>query len=190
MRLVLLLVVACGPPEGPPPPGKLTLKLAPAALATANLTLSSADMHIDRIMPIGNVPPPHMPPPPPMLDVDASSTMGASFTFDMLPPGLYSRVQLSVEGVMVMGSWRGTPLTARLGMFGGGMVDVRSATGADVEPSTNATLTVTIDPNQWFAGNLLDGAMTMNGQIVCDMMSNGPITGELNRRVTASFALP
>lgn len=193
MRLGLLVAIAagaaaCGPPDGHPPPGKLTVAFAPAAANVTDLTLTSATMMIDRIMPLGNAPPPG-PPPPTHLTVDALAAAGASIDFDRLPPGVYSRVQFSVDVVMAQGTWRGTPFSALVGMFGGNQIDLRAANGVDLDAGQNATLTVGIDVGSWFAGDVLDGATPSGGQILCDMQNNPATTGQLSMRVNSSFSL-
>jgi len=192
-RLLLLVAIAagaaaCGPPDGHPPPGKLTVSFVASPANVANLTLSSASLMIDRIMPIGNAPPPG-PPPPTHLTIDALSATGASISFDRLPPGLYSRVQFSVDAVMAQGSWRGTPFSALVGMFGGNQIDLRAATGVALDAGQDATLTVAIDVGSWFGGNVLDGATPSGGQILCDMQNNPATTAQLSMRVNSSFSL-
>lgn len=191
-RMLLLCataaLAACGPPMHPPP-GTLTVAFKPQAASVANLTLSSATMMVDHVVPLGNGPPPGLPPPRPPLAIDALSTIGASIDFDHLPQGVYSRVQFSVDAVQIQGSWRGTPLTAMIGMFGGNLIDLRSPTGEEIGPGMDATLTVDIDVAGWFAGNVLDGATPSGGQIVCDMQNNPMVTGQLSMHVDSSFAL-
>jgi hypothetical protein len=188
MLVAIAAASACGPPDMHPPPGTLTVAFKPTPPSVANLTLSSVTLVVDRIMPIGNAPPPG-PPPPTRLTIDALSTTGASLDFDHLPQGVYSRVQFSVDGVTVHGSWRGTPLTAMVGMFGGNQIDLRSSTGREIGPGLDATLSVAVDVSSWFAGDVLDGATSSGGQIVCDMQNNPMVTGQLSMLVNSSFTL-
>jgi hypothetical protein len=189
--VVALALSACGPPPPPPPPppGTLTVQLTPLPVSVPQLTLSTVTMHITDIAAIGDRPPPGAPPPPPIeVQLDALSTAGASVALTV-PPGLYSRVLLVVESVTVHGSWRGTPLTAQLGMFGGGLVDLRSTTGVEVGAGENGAFMITVDPGVWFANGVLDSAMVTNNMIVCDQQNNPNIAAQLISRVTMSFSL-
>lgn len=181
---------ACGPGgDQHPPPGTLTVAFGPVAPSVAELTLTSAIVKLDRIQPIGNGPPP-MPPMPPRLLLDALSATGASFTFDHVPPGVYSRVQFTVDDVDVQGSWRGTPFVAHLAPFGGSQIDLRASVGVAIEPGQDATLPVRVDPSAWFGGNVLDGATPAAGQITVDMTDNAAVAGTMLMRLEGSFFLP
>jgi hypothetical protein len=185
-------VAGCGGPGQPhPDPGTLTISFQPQPASVAGLSLATATLQLDRIQVIGNRPPPDPPPPMP-LTVDALATSATSTAAMHPPPGVYSRVQLSVEQLTVTGTWRGTPLEVHLGMFGGNQVDVRSAsgTGIDLEPGDDVTLPVQINVGSWFADNVLDGAMVVNGRILCDPQHNGPTSMQLSMRVNLSFSLP
>lgn len=182
-------LVACGQGEHHAPPGTLTVSFQPQAAVVADLTLSTAMLSIDRVQPIGNSPP-MMPPPPTRLLVDALSPTGASIAFDRLPPGVYSRVQFSVDDTTMQGTWRGTPFVAHVGMFGGSQIDLRASVGAELDPGRDLELTVRIDVASWFDGNVLDGASAAGGQITVDMSSNPQVAGALLGRVASSFSLP
>jgi len=198
VTLAALALAGCGPPDHHDNPGVLTVSFTPAPPSLPELTLTSATLLVGRIQPVGNRPPP--PPPmllPPPLSIDATATTPAMRVFDMLPPGVYSRVQFALDSdrpdipdVALAGTWRGTPFTAPLGMFGGTPIEVRATTGAELEPGHDATLAVRIDVGSWFAGNLLDQAMPSGGQILCDMSNNPQVAGALLMRVVQSFSLP
>lgn len=182
------LAGACGPPKPPPPGGTLTVTFAPGPASVANLTLTTATLTVDHVQPIGNVPP-QMPPPPMILTINALSPDGASLEFEHLPPGVYSRLQFSVDSATIQGTWRGTPLSAEIGLFGGIPVDLRSNGGAQLGPGQDATLTVAVDVAGWFAGDVLDMAMPMGGQILCDGQHNQTVTNRLSMQVNGSFTL-
>jgi hypothetical protein len=184
----VLGLLACGGPDAHHP-GKLTLSVLPSAASTPDLVLTRATMRLEHVQVFGNVPPPR-PPPPIDLSFDALASGGVSQMFAHLPPGVYSRVQLSVDDVMIEGTWRGTPFTARFMMFGGAPVDLRSLSGHELTPDDDLDLIVTVDVSSWFAGNLLDSAMATGGQITCDGLNNQPVTMELIDRIRRSFALP
>jgi len=191
LALTVLAATACGPAPTPDP-GKLTVRFTPDALTTPELRLDMANLRLGRIVVFGSVPPPPgmMPPMPTDVSFDALSATGASLTFDSLRQGIYSRVQLLVEMAALDGAWRGTPFHARLGgMFGGGMVDLRSPTGRELAPGQDVTFEVGVAPNQWLGDGILDSAVVTNGQIVCDMQQNPTLARELIDRVARSFFL-
>lgn len=190
--LAAALATACGPAPTPVP-GKLTVRFTPDALTTPELRLDMATLRLGRIVVFGSVPPPPgmMPPMPTDVMLDALSPTGASLTFESLRQGIYSRVQLLVENAALDGAWRGRPFHARLGgMFGGGMVDLRSPTGRELAPGQDVTFEVGVAPNQWLGDGLLDTAVVSpDGQIICDMQQNPTLARELIDRVARSFFL-
>ncbi|HWE31286.1 MAG TPA: hypothetical protein VHB97_24945 [Polyangia bacterium] len=192
-RFVLLCAsaaaAACGPGHEPHPSGTLTIVFAPMPANVASLTLSSAMLVVDRIEPIGNVPPPPGPPPILHVPIDATSTAEATVDFPHLPQGIYSRLEFSVDNVAVAGSWRGTPFTVSIDMFGGAEIDLRSNVGVPIGPDEGATMTVGVDVSGWFAGDVLDNAMVSGGQITCDAQNNPAVTAQLSSQVAASFSL-
>lgn len=192
-RLGLVVVAAalgaCGPPPMMHGPGTLTIDFKPMPAALADLTLSAVSIHLSHIGVFGDLPP-SGPPPSDEVQLDGTTATGMSLTVSQLPPGLYSRVEFAVENAMVSGSWRGTPLTAHLGMtFAGSAVDLRSPTGQEVGSNHDGEFTVDVDVGSWFGGDILDTAMIDNGTITCDMQNNPDVTGMLNQRVSASFSL-
>jgi hypothetical protein len=182
-----LLAGACGPPPQPMN-STLTVAFAPKTASVADLTLSKATLVVSHVQPIGNAPPQN-PPPPVMLTIDALSSTGASLPFDHPPPGLYSRVQFSVDDVEIDGTWRGTPVHAMVGMFGGNQVGLRAPSGHELDEGMSVTLTVDIDVGAWFAGDVLDGASMNGGQLECDMQSAPPCAGRLSMQIDQSFTL-
>jgi len=185
------ILAACGPASQPPPPGTLTVSFEPQAVNVANLALSSATLRLRSLIALGDRPP-QGPPPPVEVTVTVAPPANASFTFDMPPPppGVYSRLQFLVEDATIAGTWRSTPFTAHLGMFGGGMVNLFSASGTEVGAGHDGAFTVTVDANAWFAGNLLDTAMVSGGQITCDQSNNPSVAMQLTMRIAQSFAIP
>jgi len=185
-------LVACGPPEQHPMPGIATVDVAALPLSVPSLTLSTAVLHIDHIELIGDAGSPNgRPPPPPdpgMADLDLLGS-GVLFTFDRLPQGVYSRVSVVFSNVRLDGTWRGTPLHAQLASFHGPPVDLRSAAGKELSSGQNISFTVTVDTGSWFAGDLLDGAMAVNGQLVLDDQHNATIAAQVAMRIGASFSL-
>lgn len=185
--------VACGAPAQMPQPGTLTVVITPATLDVADLNLASASMRLEHFSVFGDVaPPPHgggpgMPMP---NDVMLNALLpSSSFPFPMLPDGVYSRVQFSADNVQLQGTWRGMPFRARLAMFRGPMVDLRSATSPELGPGQDVSFSISVDPNTWFEGSLFDTAMTVNGQIFCDQQSNASVAMELTNRIGRSFSL-
>ena len=98
-------------------------------------------------------------------------------------------MRFGVENVQLQGTWRGTPFEARLAMFHGPMVDLLSATARELAPGHDVTFVVDADVASWFAGDVLDGAPAMNGQIRIDGMTNPTVAGTLTDRLRASFSL-
>ncbi len=185
---VALVLAACHPNMQPPMGGSLAVGFTTAPVDVTGLTLTSATMHLAQIVVLGDRPPPG-PPMPAALTLDLVAGTGGTLELDLLPPAVYSRVEFVVDNISLQGSWRGTPLTAMIGMFGGIPVKLRSANGEDVGPGMNGTFTVTADPNQWFAGDLLDSAVIANGQITCDGANNMVLGMMLAGRVPPSFTL-
>jgi hypothetical protein len=183
-----MLAAGCGPGDHHPMPGTLTVDFEPALAGVADLTISSAMLMVDRIQPIGSVPP-MGPPPPTHLTIDALATAPATIAFDHLPQGVYSRLQFSVDTVAVAGTRRTTPFSVHIGMFGGNQIDVRANAGQEIGPGESATLVVDIDVASWFSEAVLDGATVSGGQIVCDGASNPMTTGAISMRVDDSFTL-
>lgn len=179
---------ACESGHEPRPSGTLTIVFAPVPASVTGLTLSSAMLVVDRIEPIGNVEPAG---PPPMMHVpiDAMSTAQVTVEFAHLPQGIYSRLEFSVDSLAVAGTWRGTPFTASVDMFGGAEIDLPSNVGVPIGPDEGATMTVGVDASAWFAGDVLDNAMVSAGQIVCDAQNNPAVTAQLSMQVDGSFSL-
>ncbi|MDB4966526.1 MAG: hypothetical protein JWN44_2215 [Myxococcales bacterium] len=186
--IVIAGLGACEQHDDPPKPGQLTLTFTPAPPAVPNLTLDSGTMHIERINVLGDAPPPMHMPPVQSFDLDVLSP-GTSLTFTMLPPGVYSRVQLMFSNVQLQGSWRGTPFSARVASFRPLPVDLRSATGKELAHDENVSFTVGVDVTSWFAANLLDSAAPSAGQLVIDEQNNGAVGAELMMRIGRSFSL-
>jgi hypothetical protein len=175
---------------GPPPPhdGTLTLSFTPSAASVSQLTLASAGVHLEGISVIGDVAPDGRS----MisdLQIDALSTTGTSVKLPTIPQGVYSRVRFKVEHTSVQGTWRGMPLSMSLESDDGTPVDLSSSAAVDVAPGHNGTFSVTLDVASWFAGQLLDGATAVSGQITVDNANNATIGSQLKSRVAASFAL-
>ena len=91
-----------------------------------------------------------------------------SFTFDMLPQGVYSRITFRIDAIHAQGSWRGVPLTIQIEPEDGtpSNVDLRSSSGVELTAGHDATLTVRVDAGSWFAGDVLDSAAQSSSQIV------------------------
>src|SRR5439155_3826993 len=176
--------------DQPPKPGLLTVTFVPTAPATPDLVLSSGTLRLDHILVIGDAPPPMHMPPMQAVNLDVLSS-GGSLTFTMLPPGVYSRVQLVFENVMLQGTWRGMPFQARLAVFRPMPVDLRSPTGKELGHDMDVTFTVGVDAGSWFAGNVLDGASPPpgGGTTLIDEQNNFGVTMELTTRVGRSFSL-
>jgi len=146
-------------------------------------------MKLDHIVVFGNVPPP--PNVGQMLTVNA---LGAAqqVKIDMLPQGVYSRVQFGFDMVSISGTWKSTPFTAFLSPPPRAMppVDLRSANAQELGPEMDITFPVALDVGSWFANDLLDQATPMGGQITCDMVQNPDVTMQMTMRVHDSFSLP
>lgn len=54
----------------------------------------------------------------------------------------------------------------------------------------DAEFEISIEAGIWFAGRLLDYAMPINGEIVCDEQRNTQVAAALRERIVDSFALP
>jgi hypothetical protein len=124
------------------------------------------------------------------FDLDVLSS-GASFSLSMLPQGVYSRVRFSVDHATAAGSWRGMPLTVALEPNddnGASVVDLRSD-GVEVTPGHDGELAVGVDAGAWFAGNVLDGAAPVQGQIVVDGSHNVAVASQIISSLLGSFTL-
>jgi hypothetical protein len=184
---LLLLAAGCGPTP-PPRPGVIHVQFTAGAVSLPELTISDGEMRLERIMVFGNVPPPMPPPPPKGALLDLLSPTGSEVVLGMLPRGVYSRVTFDFANVGVTGTWRGTPFDVNLGAFRGEMVDLRSA-GKELGPGQDVAFSVEVDPAQWFAGDVLDGAVASNGRLLIDMMNNQTVTMQIGMRIPPSFTL-
>jgi hypothetical protein len=198
--LVVILAGAtlgCGRGHEAANPGhpKLIVSFAAKPLASRDLlALDDATMRFDHVHALGDTPPsrPPMGPPPthPLdrVDFDALSA-GGQLTFDV-PQGFYSLVELNVEDVVVDGKWRNVPFHARLATAQGLRLDLPAA-GQEALPEEEITFTVTVDPNAWFANDVLDGATPAPGttEIFCDDLNNVSVAGTLTTQLRASFSV-
>ena len=180
-------LAGCGGPDDRPRAGELSVTFIPLPASVPELQLTSATMRLSHIGVFGNAPPPVGPPPPNDLAFDALDG-GVRRDF-MLPPGIYSRVQLAYENVVINGTWRGTPFQVRLAMMRGFPIDLRATVGRALSVDNDVAFVVDVDVGSWFAGNLLDGAVASGGQIICDPLTNPAITMELGMRIGRSFVL-
>lgn len=197
--LVCLAVAGCDEPKHGADAGKLTITFAPQGITTADLVITAAELHVARLQVFGDVPPSGPPIDPDQLDLDPTATSATPLVYTMLRQGLYSRVRFDVAHVTVDGTWRGTPLSVELGRPpmggpGGGppdanQVDLRSSVGKDLGPDEDVDFTVTLDGNGWFAGAVLDTAMSSSGEIRCNLDENRSLADMLFARVLASFTL-
>jgi hypothetical protein len=183
------LLAGCGPPASRPPQNDtLTLTFSSTPLSAANLTVQSATLALSGIVVFGDTSSAMgRDQDRPVLDIVAAGA--ADVHVEELPPGVYSRVSFNADNMMLRGSWRGTPLQIDVGEFGGGMVALRSRAGQDVGGSNGAHFDIVADPNAWFAGNILDQAMIVDGQIRCDLRANGDVAGALINRIAGSFSI-
>jgi hypothetical protein len=204
LALVAFGAVACSDdaPSGPTP-GVATVAFTPKLVALPYIDLSRAQVQLDRVLVIGNMPPPpppgepfpDRPPPgdrPPLPDVslDALSLAGASASFDYLPQGLYSRVRFTLGRISLEGTARGTVFNVSIAPFGL-IVDVRASVPQELGLDRDISFPVSVDPNVWFPPYLFEGAMLDNrGEIVCDEVSNPQIGATITQAMTRSFSLP
>jgi len=184
------LLSGCGQSPGMQPPagGVLTLNLAPSAPSVSGLSLSSAKIQIENLTVIGDVASGHASVSELSLDLLGATQ---SFTFDMLPQGVYSRVDFRVDSLQAQGTWRGVPLQIQLepGDGSAATVDLRSSSGMELAAGHDVTFTVSVDGGSWFAGNLLDSATQSSSQIVVDQYNNTSIGSQILMRALASFTL-
>jgi len=200
---ILALALGCsdGGANGPAP-GVATIGFVPRALTNPYISLQRAQVRLDRLQLIGNVPPPsgsnpppngnHPPPqdPPPQTAVDLDLSTGSSATMENLQQGLYSRVRFMLGRISLDGMARGTLFHVSLAPFGT-TVDVRASQPQELGLDQDISFQVGVDPNIWFPPYLFDGAMLDDrGQIVCDDVSNVQISSTLIQTIAASFSLP
>jgi hypothetical protein len=195
-------IAACGQEDAPASleRGTITVRFSPKPFAVSGLTVVNARMRIGDVLVLGNVPPPPppprdrpppdgLPPPPPSrFELDALSE-GTEISFYRFPQGLYSRVLFLFDRVSLEGTWNGTPFRASLVNFMPLGVDLRSPAPQELGPGLDAAFAVSVDPAAWFANRLLDYAMIVDGQILCDEQHNGPMANMLTQRIATSFAL-
>ncbi len=183
------LAGGCGQSPGMQPPagGVLTLNLTPAAISVADLSLQSAKVQIEGLTIIGDITSARANPSEVDLDLLGATR---SFTFDMLPQGVYSRVDFHVDTIAAQGTWRGVPLQVQLETADGTpATDLRSSSGMELGAGHDVTFTVSADGGSWFAGNILDSATQTSSQIVVDQANNTSIGSQLLSRALASFTL-
>ena len=204
-----LALVASGPvacsddaPSGPTP-GVATVAFTPKPVALPYIVLDRAQVQLDRVLVIGNMPPPpppgqpppDRPPPgdrPPLPDVslDALSSAGSSASFEDLPQGLYSRVRFTLDRMSLEGKARGTVFNVSIAPFSV-IVDVRASVPQELGLDRDINFPVSVDPNVWFPAYLFDGAMLDNrGEIVSDEVSNPQIGATIIQAMARSFSLP
>jgi len=203
LALVASGLVACtdDTPSGPTP-GVATVAFTPRPVALPYIALSRAQVQLDRVLIIGNMPPPPPPdqpspdrpppdrPPLPNVSLDALSSAGASASFEDFPQGLYSRVRFTLGRISLEGTARGTVFNVSIAPFGV-IVDVRASVPQELRLDTNINFPVSVDPNIWFPPYLFEGAMLDNrGEIVADEVSNPQIGMALVQGMTRSFSLP
>lgn len=196
-------LVACSDdaPSGPTP-GLATVAFTPKPVALPYIDLSRAQVQLDRVLIIGNVPPPpppgeplpNRPPPdrPPLPDVslDALSSAGASASFDDFPQGLYSRVRFTLGRISLEGKARGTVFNVSIAPFSV-IIDVRASVPQELGLDRDINFPVSVDPNLWFPPYLFEGATLDNrGEIVCDEVSNPQIGATIIQGLARSFSLP
>jgi hypothetical protein len=189
LMLALTAAAGCEQPDHPPNAGQLSITFTPKPPTLANLTLGSGALSLDHILVLGDAPPPMHPPmmPPVGVDVLGSPT---SVTLTMLPPGVYSRVQLTFEDVLIQGTWRGAAFQVRIAAFRPAPVDMRSPTGKELAHGQDVAFAVSIDANTWLAGDLLDSATPSPGnQILVDDQNNVMVAAALMMRIAQSFSL-
>jgi hypothetical protein len=188
---MLMVLVGCGPGPTPPPPGVAYVKVTPTPPSLADLTVTSAKMSLDHIVIVGNVPPPPNGGPMINLHLDALG-QSQEAKIEMLPQGVYSRVQFGFDMVMMSGTWKGTPFTVMFSPPPRAMppVDLRSANAQELGPAKDVTFAVGLDVGSWFANGLLDQATPSGGSITCDMTQNPDVTMQLGMRIHDSFSLP
>jgi hypothetical protein len=204
LALVACGLVACSDdaPSGPTP-GVATVAFTPKLVALPYIDLSRAQVQLDRVLIIGNMPPPppsdqpppdrpppDWPPPLPNVSLDALSSSGSSATFEDLPQGLYSRVRFTLGRISLEGTARGTVFNVSIAPFGV-IIDVRASVPQELGLDRDINLPVSVDPNVWFPPYLFDGAMLDNrGEIVGDEVSNPQIAMAIIQGMTRSFSLP
>lgn len=190
LLVAVALTGGCGQSPGMQPPsgGVLTLNLTPSPISVSGLSLQSAKVHLEGLTVIGDITSARANPSELTLDL-----LGAmqSFTFDMLPQGVYSRVDFRVDSLQAQGTWRGVPLQVQVETPDGSSstVDLRSSSGMELGAGHDVTFTVSVDGGSWFAGNLLDSAAQSSSQIVVDANNNTSIGSQILTRALASFTL-
>lgn len=203
LALGCLLGCSDGGANGPAP-GVATIGFVPKALTNPYISLQRAQVRLDRLQLIGNVPPPpsssqppsdnnHPPPqnpPPQNSGVDLDLSTGSSATMEHLQQGLYSRVRFMLGRISLDGMARGTVFHVSLAPFGA-TVDVRASQPQELGLDQDVSFQISVDPNIWFPPYLFDGAMLDDrGQIVSDDVSNPQIGSTLIQTIAASFSLP
>jgi hypothetical protein len=202
LALVASGLVACSDDASSgPKPGVATVAFKPRPVALPYIALSRAQVQLDRVLIIGNMPPPppgqpqpNRPPPdrPPLPDVslDALSSAGATASFEDFPQGLYSWVRFTLGRMSLEGTARGTVFNVSIAPFSV-IVDVRASVPQELRLDTNINFPVSVDPNLWFPPYVFQDAMFDNrGEIVADDVSNPQIGAAIVQAMTRSFSLP
>jgi hypothetical protein len=197
-------LVACSDDAASGPhPGVATVGFTPKPVALPYIDLARARVDLNRVLVIGNMPPPpppgqpvpnrpppDRPPPLPDVDLDALSSSGSSATLEDLPQGLYSRVRFTLGRISLEGTARGTVFNVSIAPFGV-IVDVRASTPQELGLDRDIAFDVSVDPNVWFPPYLFEGATLDNrGEIVCDEVTNPQVGAALTQAMTRSFSLP
>lgn len=174
----------------PPGLGSLLVTISPSSTPVANLQLQSASLHFQNLSVFGDVAPNGRS----MLSSAQLDLLGQpmTYSFEMLPQGLYSRVRFNVSEAQIQGSWRGHPLQIGIESddLGGAVIDLRSPSGVEVQPGQDGSFAVAESLSAWFDGNLLDSATPdANGKITINDDVNRAVASQLSAKMVASFTL-
>jgi len=112
--------------------------------------------------------------------------MPHSVVYDLAGPGLYSRLDTTIDHVSVIGTWRGIPLS----IYTKGderYVDL-PCTPEQLSPTSSAAFSLTIDGTEWLDAAFIDG-LSSGGAIEIDELTDPAAVDVIMARVVASFSV-
>jgi hypothetical protein len=188
---VMLLLVGCSGGEQHSTDagsgrGTATVRFSPAALPAGPLLLRAGNGQLEDVLLYGDV---QSSPEAMLHDVPFGPLDPATdVVFAQLPQGLYSRLRISIDWMMISGSWKGTPLQVAFAIEDN-WIDLRSPTARELSPGESIRFAVAVDVSSWFAGVDWSDAVVDDGVIRIDDFHNSALTRAIANAVPASFSV-
>ncbi|MEO9193489.1 MAG: hypothetical protein ABI445_07495 [Polyangia bacterium] len=185
--VAVVLLAACAGSPAASMPGVVTVTFFSSSPTDTNLVLSTGTMKLSHLEVSGDAPPMYPPTlPERKLDLTNYNTVAQAITG--LAPGLYDLVQFDYHAIMMTGTWRTVPFSIHIEPVGMPQVSVRADVAHELGENEDVTFGIFVGVASWFAGDLLDSAMSHGGVLVCDGASNPFVSMELAQRISMSFS--